>query len=459
MADLRTMRDLALLLVMCLLFSTAGAEGFSFGSPAVNGPALPAQIFELDAARRLRELAVPDCAATDGLYRLHITLPQDCSVTASTTEGTDLAVGTAGADTITLACDQMSCWLNLSWTDGDTAYTARYLFEAGGACELWEAFAEDVGRKITRKNSRYTLEPDWPDVSAASLYYREDGQLQSALLMGDRRETGSLPLTVQYDCFGRATSVTAADLRHSYRYSRPLASWLDENGETVVSPELPPFELSRHPAPAALPLSMPRVCRTEAAAGIDRAALLAAAPALSDLEITTDSVLFVSDADEALLTADGSVVFSSRQGSIAHSGTAFTADATAFEPGATLELALTKDGVTAVYRKNALVSVSDGAGVTLYADGTLTLETAAAAIRYSASGRLKQAEVEQADGARVTYGPTGQLIGWSMDGYLWSRDDGWRTTAVNENGSVIHPGARAPTAVRLSDYPPLTIYE
>ena len=46
-----------------------------------------------------------------------------------------------------------------------------------------------------------------------------------------------------------------------------------------------------------------------------------------------------------------------------------------------------------------------------------------------------------------------------MDEYSWSKDSGWRTTAVNEKGNIIHPAVKQPAAVNLKNYPAITTEE
>ena len=95
-------------------------------------------------------------------------------------------------------------------------------------------------------------------------------------------------MILQYDEYGRPVMISAADIQHTYTFSRAQGVWEDEAGQATVSDSLPVFTLERHPAPAALPLEIPPVHLSEAGAGIDRAALMSGAPSLTISPKTAD---------------------------------------------------------------------------------------------------------------------------------------------------------------------------
>ena len=464
----------ALIGIGWLLTPAAGADGFSFGAStaaeteqapaftAASEQGAPAQLFELEAARTLREPPVFQARADGTALELAGTgLPENAVLYAVSAEGDELE--TVPTDSgVTIPDMSGQAWLVLQWTGGDTAFSVRYLIRDGGQCEFWDAAADDGQRQITRRSGSggYQLSLSLPDVSGATLLYRADGTLLRAIVLGDRREAGTLPFTVQYDEYGRAESITAADLSHTYTYSRPLAAWLDENGTTAQNERLPAFDLNRHPSPAARELAVETIHAKETNAGIDREALWASAPTLTGLTRETGRLTFVSDADDAALTVDGEAYYSYSEGTLTREGTLFIAESPDLFPNARVSATLRRGDVTALYQEETCLSVTDSViGATLTAQGDLALSVGAGEARYNARGNLTAVDIAGADGATLTYNRQGRLIGWAMDGYIWTRDDGWRTTAVNDKGNVIHPTAKAPSQVRLNAYPDIDIEE
>ena len=460
---MRTTRLSMIAVALVLLFwQAAAAENFSFGI-STEPSTEPAFIFDLTAAQLLRDMPVFQSICNGESLRLYTTaaLPADYQLTAATTDGIPLELIQTGESFQVIGEIPDSCWATLQWTSDGLAFTARYLAQANGHCELWEATADDGSRLITRRNSgTYINRPAMKDITSATLYYRADGQLLSSLLLGDTRDPESLQLTVQYDRYGRPDSITAADLQHTYTYCRPLAAWLDETGAPAEAEQLPAFDIKKHPAPAALPLDIGTIYRSETAAGIDRELLLANAPVLTDCTSDEFRILITADADDAELVVGNTMYFSSSLGSLLHEDGVFTAVTEGVGPNDVLEITLRLGTVTAKYVKSRLISVSDSStGVSWTEDGFITMSKDALSVRYSPKGRLAEATVESPDGATLTYNVQGRLSGWAMDGYLWILNDGWRTTAVNENGSIIHPSAKAPGSIRLADYPAINIQE
>ena len=423
------------------------------GARADGNQAAPAQLMELPAAQVLTVL--PALRLTDRRVTAE-RLPEGGALTASAAEGEDWPL-TKEADHWTLPDGADPAWLTLRWRENGIGCEARYLIQASG-CELWEASADDGEYQVTRRSGSFSLRLSLAHVGSAQAHYDTDGLLKGSVLIGDVRQPGTLPMTLQFDRYGRAAGITATDLNSMYTFNRARGEWLNEEGEAVSLDTLPVFDPALHPAPAALPLRTATIYRTEAGAGVDRAALAASAPKLTGFTVTDDTVTLVTDAEDALLLADGSDAYSVSAGTLIRTDGGYIA--APVEPGASLQITLRRGAVTALYQRDKLVSITDAAlGAVLYADGSLTLSTGDATVYYSARGRLAQALIESPDGAVLTYNVHGRLTGWSMDGYSWTSDGGWRGTAVNANGNVIHPTVRAPAAVNLKSYPSLEIQE
>ena len=455
----------ALLMVMGLLFtSSVIPKNAAFADAAATAQApLSGDVFALPGARLLRTVPAFDILASgEGLTLTPASeLPEDAVLLLAGMNSEPVGFTQEGFS-VSVPRPPEVCWLTAQWTDGVFTVLARYLVSADGRCDFWTASADDRQRVITRRgfSGGYTVEIEIPNVHTATVYYDADGVLHSSVLLGDEREEDTLPMILQYDEFGRAASITAADLQHTYTYSRAQGAWVDEAGSPADSPQLPPFAPERHPAPAALPLEIPTVRLTEAAAGIRRDELTSSAPELKDPSAEEGVLQFYSDADEAeAVTADG-LSFSTVYGTLSHEGTRFYAGIADLAPELRIQYTLVRGSVTAVYQASALQSVSDSTrGVTLLADGTLHLTRGACLARYNAKGNLTEVRVQSADGAVLTYNRQGRLTGWEMDGYIWTRENGWRGTAVNENGNIIHPAVKQPAAVNLDSYPPITIEE
>ena len=453
-----------LYLIVALCAGVTRAEGFHFGAEPASPPVSPAPtaLFDWPAAQALRD--APVWAASLDAQTLTLTataLPQDAAVTLNARDGARLDFDRTDA-TVTVLDPPALCWLSLRWTVDDAPATALYLVQDSVACMLWEATLQREGCVITRKSASdgYQLSLEWPKVSSAIVYYDAAGRLLSSVLLGDCRESDHLPLTIQYDRYGRAASVTITDLQRTYTYSRPLGGWVDSDGSPVTDASLPAYDPARHPAPAAEPLEVGAIHLNEARAGIDRAALLAAAPRLEDLTPEDGRLTFRSDADSMELTVDESAYFSTAHGTIRVEDGRCAVESGDLYADSVLRLTLRRGALTAVYQGGTLQSVTDSAaGLVWTADGTLTAQAGAATVMYNARGSLTEAQVESKDGATLIYDRQGRLTGWKMDGYVWSREEGWRTTAINEKGNVIHPSVKAPAAVQLKDYPSITIEE
>ncbi len=452
-----------LLAAFCLLWTgCARADGFFFGAtpaPPYEYPA-PADVFELEAASALRDAPVFAAKVEDGTVILtpRAALPDGAAWSLTADGGTVEAERQGNALRVTDLPGRI--WLTLTWTAGGEI-TAQYLIQ-DGTCELWTASATQLsGTLMTaalthQGGGGYTLSMSLEQVAGTTVYYDADGELLGAVLLGDRRTGAAVPLTIQYDHYGRAVSITATDLAHTYTYSRAQGVWMDEDGLPAVE-ALSAFQPQRHPAPAAKSLSHGVLHETEATAGVDREAFLASAPSLSGLSATAEGISFISDAETAEVAVDN-LRFSSARGSLRREDDAFYAEV--YAEGMPYTLTLTRGGVTAVWENGALSRVSDRRYVWT-ADGALTVSLGAASASYNKNGRLTSVSVESADGATLTYNAAGRLTGWAMDEYSWTRDGSaggvWRTTAVNEKGNVVHPTVKAPAAVRLEDYPAITI--
>ena len=455
----------ALVLAALMCVPAAFAEGFTFGGNVREAaPSVPGNLFELPTARRLRELPALQASGPNGGLTLKpdTPLPDGVSVTLTATDGQPAGEAAILDGSVAVPEVPGMCWLTLSWREEDAAVAVQYVLTAPAGCEFWAATADDGQYAVTRKGASgsYTLELAVPGVSRATLYYNGEGRLQSSILLGDEREPGTLPMILQYDEYGRPVMISAADIQHTYTFSRAQGVWEDEAGQAAASESLPVFSTERHPAPAALPLEIPPVHLSEAGAGIDRAALMTGAPALTELNTVDGAVRFTSDADSAeLITADG-LCFSTDYGTLSHDGNLFSAVAEGIYADPRIQLVLKRGGITAVYRVTALESVSDAArGIFLAADGTLMLSQGACEAKYNAKGNLTEARIQSADGATLIYNRLGRLVGWEMDGYTWAKEGGWRTTAYNENGNVIRPAVKQPAAVSLNDYPAITLEE
>ena len=435
---LRTLAILWLALLLALP-EAASAEGFSF---TVNRPAeaAPASVFDLPCARALA--ALPALTADWSGDTLRLTLDVDLPAGAETRlagpDGAALSAAFEGRS-MTVRPAPASGWLRLGWTEGGTAVSARYLVRDGEPCTLWEAAATADGVKVSLDGQGgYHLPLQLDRVAVTDLYYGPDGWLMSSVLLGDTREADTLPLTVQYDGFGRAESVTAADLMDTYTYNRALGAWLDDQGNSVTLDRLPAFDIGRHPAPAARPLTYGTLYLKEGKAGVDRAALLASAPALTSLAIGSGVVTFESDAPQVRLTVDNAWVYDTRQGSLLREGNTYGVAAAYIDEESFVTVTLTRGTVTAVYEGEKLVSVTDSAaGVRWTANGEVRLTNGAATVTYDANGALKQVLVASADGATLTYNAAGNLTGWSLDGYSWSRKhNDWTKDVITQKGEI-----------------------
>ena len=453
-------RFLAAWLILLLLAASCAAEGFSFAVPEPDRPA-PASLDGLSCAANL--LAVPRFRTESDGTALLLTaaepLPEGVQVTVITADGAPCEAEVCSPAALRMASPPERCWLRLRWNGDGTLYEARYLIQAGDPCAFWEATADDGDRRLTLNalTGAFTLSMTLDNVARTELRYDGDGRFAGAVLMGDTREKGTLPMIVQYDEYGRASAVTAADLLTGYTFNRAQGAWYDSQGRAVELETLPPFDLRRHPAPAAREIAYGDLHLREENAGIDREALLAAAPVLGEITAGEGLAAFTADADEALLTVDGAWVFDSRLGSLHRDGTAFTAADPDLTEESVLTVTLIRGSLTAVYEKGALVSVTNrAAGLRWTADGRITLTNGAATVTYSPRGALSGVVVESADGARLTYDARGTLTGLELDGYIWTRKAAWKSTAVNEKGTVIHPSASQPKRINLKDYPALT---
>ena len=455
-------RCLAVLAAIALLLSAAQASGFSFSSvPEQSFSSIPAYLFDLETAQALKN--PPAFQASREGERLVLTaltdLPDGSTAAFSTAEGPDVSMEFRGR-ILTVQNPLEVSRLTVSWTQGDAAMAVQYLVRAEGRCELWNASADNGDYYIIRKgdSNTYSLSCKLENVSSTTLYYDADGRLMSSILLGDRRGNAGLPLILQYNAYGCAISITAADLQHTYTYSRPQGAWFDEAGQPVQDERLAVFDPVLHPAPTARELTIGAIHLSEKNAGIDRAALVAAAPTLNDLTVAEGTVSFVSDADSAALTLNGDIYFSTAQGTLQRDGTVFTAETPDIYADSRTEISLERGGMTAVYQALALTKLTESAaGITLTSDGTLTYERGAVAAQYNARSNLTEERIHSADGAVLTYNRQGKLIGWAMDEYSWTREGGWRTTAVNEKGNIIHPPVKQPAAVDLKNYPAITM--
>ena len=457
-------RCLAVLAAVMLLLSNAQASGFAFDNIAEESlPSAPAYLFDLEAAQALKKLPVFQVSyETDQLIlTCSDSLLDGCAAAFAIADGAKIAAEIHG-QTLTLRQPPEICWLTLSWKESGAALTAQYLIRASGRCEVWNAAADDGQYYIIRKNSgnTYSLSCELENVKSTTLYYNAEGRLISCVMLGDHRGNAPLPLTLQYNPYGCAVSITAADLQHTYTYSRPQAAWHDEAGKPARNEQLPAFDPAEHPSPAARKLTIGAIHRSEKKAGIDRAALLAAAPTLSELSITEGTVSFLSDADSASLTVDRDTYYATAQSTLRHEEAAFVAESADIYIDSRTEITLERGSMTAVYQASTFMRLTDSAkGITLTADGILTYETDAVTAVYNARGNLTEARIHSADGALLTYNRQGRLIGWAMDEYSWNKDSGWRTTAVNEKGNIIHPAVKQPAAVNLKNYPAITTEE
>lgn len=456
-------RLLAACLAVLLLAAACAAEGFSF-EPAVSERPAPASLDGDPSAAAL--LAAPRLAAQPDGASLRLTaggaLPEGLKASVITADGAPCEVEILPPADIALAAAPDRAWLHLHWDDSDARFEASYLIQQGEPCSLWEAAAITDGGKLTFNalSGIFTLSLALEGVVRTEVRYDRSGRLLGALLVGDTREQDTLPLTVQYDPYGRAAGVTAADLQYGYTFNRAQGSWYNDQGQAVALDALPAFTLSRHPAPAAREIAWGDLHLSEERAGIDRNALLAGAPVVSDVSVLEGQVRFSSDADEVILTVDSAWAFDSRLGSLIREGTVFTACSADMTEESVLTFTLTRGGITAVYEQDRLVSVTDRArGIRWTADGQVTLENGAATAVYSPRGALSSVMLESPDGATLTYDARGALTGLTLDGYLWTRKDGWKTTAVNEKGNVIHPSVSQPSQVNPKDYPALTYLE
>ena len=383
-------------------------------------------------------------------------LPEGAALTVRAASGRDLALRSAEAG-MWEAQTQAEGWFQITVQAplNGGAVALRYVYTPGEDAWLREAALTAPGGTLTRQaDGGYRWEESVPDVERALISYDENGVLTGSLLTGDRRAGFPLPMTVAYDVFGGLLSATASDARRVYRWDAALAVWTA--GEAVA--DLPAFTLAEHPAPAAAALTVPPVYREETAAGIDREAVLLAAPARPELW-AEDGALYLSVGafDAAAVTVDGTLVFSSERGSLTLQDGIWTASSLLIRADSALAVTLFCGACSAAYEKDALLWVSDGQGVTWYQDGTLCLTQGAATAWYSRRGKLTRVFVEQMDGATAEYNASGRLVGLVSGAYSWSRDDGWRGTAINENGNEIHPKVKAPAGIDLSGYPGLEV--
>ncbi len=453
----------ALAFAMLVLFSAASASGAGFASvPVIPSPA-PASLFDLQAARAIK--SIPVCQAKADGHALKLSfradLPNDVSVSVTTSDGTPVDFEYSKR-TVTLLQPPALGWLILQWSEKKTRVTVQYLISKDGRCDYWSASADDGSRQIVRKGSDdpYELRITLKNVNDTRIYYNSEGVLLSSVLFGDKRESGSLPMILQYDEYGRAVNITAADTQHTYTYNRAEGRWEDESGKKAKAKGLPAFVSSRHPAPAANKLKVGTIHLSESGAGINRSKLLGKAPKLEELVLEDGSISFVSNTKKAELLVDGSLYLSTDQNTIRQTSKGFRAKASDIYADSSVRVALQRSGVTAVYQQNILESVSENAsGVVLKSDGTLVLRKGAVEVLFNARGNMTEARIQSADGATLTYNRQGRLAGWEMDGYSWTKNGGWHTTAVNEKGNIIHPAVKQPAAVDLKKYPVINLKE
>ena len=457
---MRTGKRMVFVLALAVFMAvfSAAADGFSFGrAKETAAVTLPGELFKLQTAAPLRDIPVFRTALSDNNLILapDPPLPPGCSAVFTLADGSTAEGKSDGGDLV-LSCFSGRCRLDLAWKDGDTAVTVQYLIASDGQAELRSASAEDTQCSVAYNgySGRYIVNLSMPDVSIATVNYDEEGCLTSSLLLGDERQRGSFPLTIHYDEYGRALSITAADLEHTYNYSRPQGVWFDDQGQPAQNDRLPSFDQSLHPAPAARPLVIGTLHVSEKNAGVDRNALRKQMPTVRDLTREDGIISFVSDADSAVLVADSDTYFSTEYGTLSRTDGVFTAESEELFQDTKVQLILQRGSITAVYRMTTLESVSDSeAGIELTPDGVLTLTDGITVTKYNGKGRLTEVRVQSADGATLIYNRGGWLTGWEMDEYYWTKEDGWHITAVSEDGRIIHPSVKQPAAIRLEDYP------
>lgn len=441
-----------MLLALLTLLLTFMAQG------AVLAGDAPAELFELKAAQALRALPQAELALADGELSVSFPdgLPEGAALSVLFPDGTSAALTADGGRYLAACPGAARCFVDLCWTADGDEYTVRYM-AAGGAGMVWSASVRTGGSLVTLgSGGGYTLKTVLPGTDEALSYYTADGALTGSLVRGDRRQAGSLPLTISYDLYGRAVEITALDTADSYRWHRALGKWQSSGGADAPANGLPDFDPALHEAPAAVSLTVGAVFQSEKDLAVDRAQLLAAAPALTALTVEDACVRLTASAlGRAEVLVDDEMRYSTDQGTVVRQGDELIVYSDFIYPDSRIRVTLTVGALTAVYQGTALQTVTDrAAGATLSVpDGTLSVRSGAVTAYYTKRGQLSSCTVEAPDGALLTYNARGRLTGVELEGYIWGQKEGWRTTAVNEKGNVIHPSVKKPGNIDIDSYP------